>query len=114
MAANYVYTHPDAIEGIAFLASYPANSNPLTDWDGEVISLYGTLDGVAQSGKIESLKPLLPESTLYIPIEGGNHAQFGDYGLQGGDGTATISAEEQWAQTVEALLAWLERVGAEG
>ena len=28
-------------------------------------------------------------------IEGGNHAQFGDYGLQKGDGQAGISREEQ-------------------
>ena len=34
-------------------------------------------------------------------MEGGNHAQFGNYGEQKGDGKATISAEEQQRQTVK-------------
>ena len=38
-----------------------------------------------------------------VEIEGGNHAQFGNYGPQEGDLPATISAEEQQAQTVEAI-----------
>lgn len=38
-------------------------------------------------------------------IEGGNHAGFGSYGAQSGDGTASISAEEQWEQTVSYILA---------
>ena len=38
-------------------------------------------------------------------IEGGNHAQFGSYGPQSGDGEAQISPAEQWRQTVEAILA---------
>lgn len=36
-------------------------------------------------------------------IPGGNHAQFGNYGVQKGDGTASISAEEQQVQTALAI-----------
>ena len=42
-----------------------------------------------------------------MEIEGGNHAQFGNYGPQKGDLPATISAEEQQKQTVEAIEAFL-------
>ena len=45
---------------------------------------------------------LLPADTRYVPIEGGNHAQMGWYGPQPGDGTATISREEQQQQVVAA------------
>jgi len=38
-----------------------------------------------------------------MTIEGGNHAQFGSYGPQPGDNEATISAQEQLDQTVEAI-----------
>ena len=38
-----------------------------------------------------------------VEIEGGNHAQFGNYGPQKGDLPATISAEEQQAQAVDAI-----------
>ena len=42
-----------------------------------------------------------------VEIQGGNHAQFGNYGPQKGDAPATISAEEQQAQTVEAILQFI-------
>ena len=42
-------------------------------------------------------------------IEGGNHAQFGNYGPQEGDGTAGITAEEQQDETVRLILEWMER-----
>jgi hypothetical protein len=32
---------------------------------------------------------------LYYEIKGGNHAGFGDYGVQAGDGKAAISADRQ-------------------
>ena len=44
-----------------------------------------------------------------VEIEGGNHAQFGNYGPQKGDLPATISAEEQQAQTVEAISNFIAR-----
>ena len=42
-----------------------------------------------------------------LRIEGGNHAQFGNYGLQEGDGTATMSREEQQTIAAEAMLAFI-------
>ena len=39
-------------------------------------------------------------------IEGGNHAGFGSYGAQRGDGTATISAQEQQDQAAQAIVAF--------
>jgi hypothetical protein len=41
-------------------------------------------------------------------MEGGNHAQFGDYGLQPGDGTASISPEAQWQQIISSTTAYLQ------
>ena len=67
-----------------------------------MVSLSGTLDGLATPDKIESTKKLLPADTKYVAIEGGNHAQFGWYGSQDGDNTATISREAEQDQVVEA------------
>jgi hypothetical protein len=41
-----------------------------------------------------------------VPIEGGNHAQFGWYGFQDGDNAATISR----VQVVRATLAQLQKI----
>jgi hypothetical protein len=74
-----------------------------------VLSLYGTRD-MAGVQKFEESRAMLPEGTQYVVIEGGNHAQFGDYGEQPGDNPALISRAEQQAQVVEAVIAFLESI----
>ena len=37
-------------------------------------------------------------------IKGGNHAQFGSYGVQKGDGKAVISASEQLEEAVRLTM----------
>ena len=52
----------------------------------------------------------LPEDTNWVLIEGGNHSQFGYYGSQLGDNSATISQEVQQKLTVEAVLSALKSI----
>ena len=47
---------------------------------------------------------LLPETAKHVIIEGGNHAQFGDYGWQDGDMEAKISMEEQLDITAAEMI----------
>jgi hypothetical protein len=106
MAASYVYTHPDTADGLVLWASYPASSNDLSNSGVRVLSIYGTLD-MAGMEKFDESRVLLPADTTWVVIEGGNHAQFGDYGFQSGDNIATISAADQQAQIVEATVTFL-------
>lgn len=108
MAANFISNNPDLIDGLFFAASYPASSDDLSGF-GELkaYSVSATEDGLATPDKIDASRPLLPADTVWVPIQGGNHAQFGYYGEQPGDGQATISREEQQRQTVEAALQML-------
>jgi hypothetical protein len=55
----------------------------------------------------------LPSGSRYIEIAGGNHAQFGEYGPQPGDGLAEIPGTTQRKATVEEALVLLGRVEAE-
>ena len=57
--------------------------------------------------KYEASKPLAP-AMQEIVIEGGNHAQFGNYGAQNGDGVAEIAPEAQWKEATEAIYAFCE------
>ena len=104
MAARFTYTHPDAVDGLVLWASYPASSDDLSGFHVIVASIYGTIDGLSTGEKIDASRPLLPPGTRWVPIEGGNHAQFGDYGAQAGDGQAAITAAEQQAQAAEATI----------
>ncbi|MBQ8637788.1 MAG: hypothetical protein IJ468_01310 [Lachnospiraceae bacterium] len=61
-------------------------------------------DGVLNLEKYQKYLANLPENTTETIIEGGNHAGFGSYGKQEGDGEASISGSEQIHKTVELLL----------
>jgi pimeloyl-ACP methyl ester carboxylesterase len=109
MAANFAYTHPDAVQGLVLWAAYPASNNSLAGRRLATASIYGMQDGRATG--IAASRPLLPADTRFVLIEGGNHAQMGWYGPQGGDGVASISREAQQAQVVDATVAFLARLG---
>jgi pimeloyl-ACP methyl ester carboxylesterase len=110
MAANYAHKHPEAIAGLVFWASYPASSDNLSSQDIVVTSIYGSQDGLATRAKIEASRTLLPAQTTWVMIEGGNHAQFGWYGLQPKDYPASISREDQQAQAIEATVELLVKI----
>jgi hypothetical protein len=110
MAASYANQNPELITGLALWASYPAGSSDLSGLPIVVTSIYGTLDGVAVPEDVLAAKPLLPENTVWVPIEGGNHAQFGWYGPQDGDNPAQISREDQQQQTVTATVNILNKM----
>jgi predicted esterase len=114
MAARFAYQHPDAAQGLVLWAAYPASTDDLSGRTLAVTSIYGTHDGLATGDKIAASRPLLPGNTHWVAIEGGNHAQFGWYGPQSGDGIATISRQEQQRQIVEATLEMLSPLADPG
>ena len=66
--------------------------------------IYGTEDCVMNGEKLSESYDLIPEKANVDVLTGGNHAQFGNYGEQEGDGIATMSKEEQWKYTIEIIL----------
>jgi pimeloyl-ACP methyl ester carboxylesterase len=107
MAATFVHSHADAVEGLVFWASYPAGSDDLSKSNLKVLSISGTLDGLSTPAKIEASHKLLPAHSTWVPIQGGDHAGFGWYGPQAGDNPANISREDQQAQIVRATVDFL-------
>lgn len=91
MASGVYADNTDAYSGLILLASYPSEDV------GNVLSIYGSEDGVLTRDKVV-------ESVV---IEGGNHAYFGNYGDQKGDGSATITREEQQRLTTLAIAAFM-------
>ncbi len=108
MAAHFVATHPGSADGLVLWAAYPASSDDLSQSGVRVVSISASLDGLATPDKIAASVPLLPPDTVWVTIEGGNHAQFGWYGEQSGDSPAAITREAQQAQIVDATVALLE------
>lgn len=119
VACRDIQRDPSLYEGVVLWASFPGNAGSIVDWQGAALSIWGEFDNLANANDIEENKANMPNAqvvdwtnfptqptdgtTLYYEIKGGNHAQFGDYGLQSGDGEATITRTEQQALIVEAM-----------
>ena len=108
MAASYAKSHSANVQGVVFWASYPGTGDDLSTTDLKGLSTYGSNDQVLDRDTFNATLDLLPHGTIMQVIQGGNHAQFGNYGLQPGDGMATISAADQQRQAA-ALTARLLR-----
>lgn len=106
MAASYLASHTEDFDGLILLGSY--STADLSGTELSVLSVYGSEDGVLNREKYAEYRPNLPEGFTETVVEGGNHAYFGAYGEQDGDGTATVTPAEQLRQTVEAILTLLE------
>lgn len=106
MAADWAAKNTDKVQGLVLWASYPTAD--MTQSGLKALTLLGTLDGVISQGKWSQAKALLPKGYQYVAIGGGNHAGFGDYGPQSGDGVAAIPAQEQQQSAVDATSALLE------
>jgi hypothetical protein len=104
MAAGYLKSHPD-FSGLVLLGSYSTY-----DVRGSrVLSIYGSHDGVMQGEKYEKYKSNLPSDLSEVIIEGGNHAYFGCYGEQKGDGRAEITNARQITLTAEIISEFIKK-----
>ncbi|MGZ0711468.1 alpha/beta hydrolase (plasmid) [Coraliomargarita sp. W4R53] len=96
---------PDA-DALALFGSYCAND--LSGSGLPVISLSGSDDGLSTPEKVDDARALLPSDATMHQIDGANHAAFGDYGPQAGDGTATISDDDMRTELTEWLTAFTD------
>lgn len=107
MAASHAARNASAYDGLVLLASY--STADLSTSGLPVISIYGSEDGVLNMEKYAGYRRNLPAALEEHIIEGGCHAGFAGYGPQDGDGVPTISGEEQIAETVRMLTAFLSK-----
>lgn len=105
MASSWLSEQAENFEGLILLGSYSAED--LSDTRLRALSIYGSEDQVLNMEKYDENKSNLPPELTEIVIDGGCHAFFGMYGPQKGDGTPSISNEEQIRQTAEAVAAFV-------
>ncbi len=85
------YAQQPQVRGLILFGSYCAND--LSELDLTVLSISGSEDGLSTPQKIRKAAHLLPANATFVEIDGANHAAFGNYGEQAGDGRATVSDE---------------------
>lgn len=106
MAASYASDHSEKLKGLILLASY--SSVDLRDKNLSLLSIYGTEDKILDQEKYLENKKFLPHLTE-VEIEGGNHAYFGSYGEQEGDGEAEIPSSEQISKTAKEIIDFIQK-----
>ncbi len=127
MGARYYFENQDKISGLFLLAAWPT-----ADWDlslttNSYLLLSGSQDGVATQDEVLSNIQYLPpvimvsnssqiltnssSQTFWYEIPGGNHAQFGNYGEQDGDGTATMSRDQQQDEAARLIILYMQGRG---
>ena len=109
MASTYAANNADKLSGIILLGAYP--SSDLSKTNLKLLTMYGSNDEVLNKNKLSETKSNAPSNSLYFEIEGGNHAGYGNYGVQKGDGTATISGAEQQTIVTGKILEFIELNG---
>lgn len=89
-----------------------------------IAQIYGTLDDISPGGydryRYEYTDPppkgkgplVNLKTSKFVPIEGANHHQVGDYGYQSPDQIATISMEQQVAKFATETVSFLEDVAS--
>lgn len=107
MAASYLSDKSDDYKGLVLLGSYSATD--ISDTGLKVLSVYGSEDTVLNTDKYKGNKSNLPNDFNEVLIDGGCHAYFGMYGNQDGDGTPSITNEEQINITADAIESFVEQ-----
>ncbi len=96
MASSYASKHKDKFKGLILLGAYIYGDYSAKD----ALTIYGTFNS--------NLEKNINYTENIVVIEGGNHAQFGNYGEQKGDPAATISGEKQQDIAVSAILNFIK------
>ena len=97
MASDYASKHQEKVKGLILLGAYIYGNYPAEN----ALTVYGTFN--------TSVAEKINYTENIVVIEGGNHAQFGNYGKQKGDHDATISSVKQQNIAVEAIKEFLAR-----
>jgi len=100
-AAMCIASNPDEFKGLFLLAAY--STKDLSGSGKQVVSIYGSNDGVLNLAKYEENKKNLPPHTMETVIAGGCHSYFALYGHQDGDGQPTITRDQQICITADAI-----------
>lgn len=91
------------VGGLILLASYPAQSSDLSQSSQPVLSITASQDHILNWENYKQGQDLLPASSRFQEIKGGNHSGFGLYGQQKGDGPVDLSPLEQQDQLAQLI-----------
>ena len=109
MAAQFAYESPHLIDKLILIGTTHPRDVSLANTSIPILKIYGSNDGVADEKSIIENKSKLPVTTKFVKINGANHSQFGYYGFQLGDNSATIDREQQQSETLQHIIEFIKK-----
>ena len=97
------YTTESKVKGLILFASYCA-----TDVTKPVLSISGSADRLTTKKDIDNTRKYYKGSYSAVEIVGANHARFGDYGKQSGDGEAQLTTEDMKISLNAIITNWFD------
>ncbi len=110
MACSFIKDNPQVMSGLVLMGSYPSDNADMSVLPIKALSIYAEFNDKSNYDEQMAHAYLMPAATSYYEILGGNHAQFGYYGPQDGDGIATITLYEQQDQTLNRIVQFLNEL----
>lgn len=99
MASSYMSKNQDRLKGLILLGAYIyGDISP-----DKALTIYGSNDQVLNKDKITYEKNI-------VVVNGGNHAYYGNYGEQKGDGKATISRNKQQEIVTKEIIKFINNI----
>lgn len=103
VASSYV-NRTNNTDGLILLAAYPTEKI-----EKPVLSVYASNDEIFDRVAYNQSKALMDNLTEIV-IKGGNHAQFGNYHSQTGDGTPKITSQKHQAKCVDCIVEFIDKI----
>ena len=107
-AAFYGIDNLEQIQGIFFLGSYTTAQANFSTSSLPMLTITGDQDDILNETTYQASLGYFSSNLISYTIQGGNHSQFGDYGLQRGDGTATLTTREQHLLIIDQFILWMD------
>lgn len=103
VASQYASNHN--VSGLVLLSAYPTDEINIP-----TLSIYGSEDKVLNLKTYNESKTFFKGNFSEYVIEGANHAQFANYGIQTGDGIAKINSTIQQNETAKEIIKFIHNL----
>ena len=104
VVSSLVAANNEAISQVILLGSYPIKDIS----NQEVLIISAEFDLGMDEEAFDNSLQYVSSNTVLIDIAGGNHAQFGWYGPQKGDGEATITTLQQQDLVIDYIIDFIQ------
>jgi hypothetical protein len=105
MACRHAAGNAEAYDALVLHAAYC--DRDITRSGLDVLAVLGGADGVIDAERERASRSNLPADARIVELDGVNHAGFGAYGPQPGDGPASLSAAASRRAVGNATGTWL-------